>query len=183
MKHRRRLWLVLLLLLLVGGLLLVPSVRWPVYGWLRGQAFYQGMPTSWWTKEIEESHHYIPFVESEDGGTSEWCVETSVSLWDQWLLRLKPRPTAIPVPEIILSSPLLMGDPQALPVLLALVRGDSAKGRRVAIRGLLAQGKPNPEVVQALLAAIGDSDNEVRQDAIAALQYIDPDAAAKAGVK
>ena len=43
--------------------------------------------------------------------------------------------------------------------------------------------KPNPEVVQALLAAIEDSDEQVRQEAIAALRHLDPDAAAKAGVK
>src|SRR5271154_6264238 len=51
-KHRLRLCLVLLLLLLVSGLLLAPSVRWPIYGWLRGEAFYQGMPTSYWRSEI-----------------------------------------------------------------------------------------------------------------------------------
>ena len=182
MTKRWRLCLMLLLLLVVG-LLLVPQVRWPAYGWLRGEASYQGMPTTWWAKEIEESYHYIPFVESEHGVTSEWCVDSSASLWDQWLLRLKPGPTAIPVRDIILGSPLLMGDPEALPVLLALIRGDSVKGRRVAIRGLLAHGKSNPEVVQALLAAIDDSDNEVRQDAIAALGDLGPDAAAKPGVK
>jgi hypothetical protein len=41
MKHRRRLFLLLVLLLLIGGAFLVPSVRWPIYGWLRGEAFYQ----------------------------------------------------------------------------------------------------------------------------------------------
>lgn len=49
---RRRLILILLLFLLVGGLLLFPQVRWPVSGFLRGEAFYQGMPTSWWAKEV-----------------------------------------------------------------------------------------------------------------------------------
>jgi hypothetical protein len=32
MKHRWRLWLCLGLLLLVGGLALLPQVRWPVLG-------------------------------------------------------------------------------------------------------------------------------------------------------
>jgi hypothetical protein len=41
MRKRWRLFLALGLLLLVGGLLLVPQVRWPVFGWLKGDAFYQ----------------------------------------------------------------------------------------------------------------------------------------------
>jgi hypothetical protein len=43
---RRCLLVILPLLLLLGGLLLVPSVRWPLYGWLRGVAFYTGMATT-----------------------------------------------------------------------------------------------------------------------------------------
>ena len=38
MPKCRRLLLILVLMLLVGTLLLVPSVRWPIYGWLRGEA-------------------------------------------------------------------------------------------------------------------------------------------------
>lgn len=176
MRKRWRLCLVLMLLLLVSGLLLIPSVRWPVYGWFRGEAFYEGMPTSWWAKEIEESVYCVWVEDPEYGGSSEeWCVKPTASLW-QWL-------RGIPVKDIGLGSPLLMGDPHALPVLLELIRGDSAKGRRVAIRGLLNHGKREPEIVRALLAAIGGSDDEVRQDAIDALQHIDREAAAKAGVK
>ena len=51
-KRRRPTLVLVLVLLLVGGLLLVPSIRWPVYGWLRGEAFYQGLPTSYWRAEI-----------------------------------------------------------------------------------------------------------------------------------
>jgi len=53
MIRRWRLWLSLFLLLLLGGLLLVPQVRWPIHGWLRGEAFYHGMPTSYWSREIQ----------------------------------------------------------------------------------------------------------------------------------
>ncbi len=42
MKRRRLLLVGLALLLLLSGLLLVRSMRWPIYGWLRGEAFYQG---------------------------------------------------------------------------------------------------------------------------------------------
>ena len=57
MLKRHRLMLVLGLLFLLGSPLLMPSVRWSVYGWLREEAFYQGMPTSWWASEIQESFH------------------------------------------------------------------------------------------------------------------------------
>jgi hypothetical protein len=29
-----------------------------VWGWLRGEAFYQGRPTSWWSREILHWQHY-----------------------------------------------------------------------------------------------------------------------------
>jgi len=50
MKPRRRLLLLLLPLLLLGGLLLVPSVRWRLVGWVKGEAFYRGRPTSFWSE-------------------------------------------------------------------------------------------------------------------------------------
>lgn len=73
------------LLLLVGGLLLVPSVRWPVFGWLRGEAFYQRMPTSWWASEIEG--RYEPLEVQIDTkrrlwGTC-WVVQAPNSPWDR----------------------------------------------------------------------------------------------------
>lgn len=39
MKHRWLPFQVLLLLLLAVATLLLPQVRWPIYGWLRGEAF------------------------------------------------------------------------------------------------------------------------------------------------
>ena len=71
----------------------------------------------------------------------------------------------------------------ALPVLLALIRSQDAKVRRVAISGLMAQGKQSPEVIPALLIATEDADEEVRIDAIKALTKLDPEAAARGGIK
>src|SRR5262249_40577366 len=101
---RWRLWLVLVLLLLVAGLALVPQVRWPIYGWFRGEAFYQGMPTSWWAQEIRESYRPVAVAEAiavvvEGGpaanemtaaepGPTEWWRERPSSTWDrvtQWI--------------------------------------------------------------------------------------------------
>ena len=50
MKRRWLLWLALLLL--VGTSFFLPPVSWRVIGWTRGEAFYQGRPTSYWRKEL-----------------------------------------------------------------------------------------------------------------------------------
>jgi hypothetical protein len=39
---RRCVLLSFTLLFVVSGLLLVPQIHWPIYGWVRGEAFYQG---------------------------------------------------------------------------------------------------------------------------------------------
>src|SRR5262245_16011279 len=52
LKRRWRLLLGLALLILVGGALLLPAVHWRVIGWVRGEAFYHGRPSSYWSGEI-----------------------------------------------------------------------------------------------------------------------------------
>ena len=187
MKHHRRVFLVLVLLLLVGGMLLVPSVRWPIYGWLRGEAFYQDMPTSWWASEIRERYQHFPYelvVDNKpDQGPLTWHVVARSPLWDQVWQQLKTTSPSGQMWDVEFGGPLLDGDLAALPVLLALIRNDSAKVRRVAISGLYVQGKERPEVVAALVEAAEDPDNEARQDARVTLQLLEPEDAAKAGVK
>jgi hypothetical protein len=188
LKAVKRRWQLRLSLLLLCGLLLLPQVRWPVYGWLRGEAAYQGMPVSWWAREIEESYHPSYFgkllLDEPCPRPTDWEVTRPASLWDQLQQRLRPETTAMPVSDSIIGGgPLLDGDSTALPVLLSLIRNQSAKVRRVSIAGLLAQGKPQPEVVAALLEAMTDPDAAVRRDAMTALQRLDPEVAAKAGVK
>jgi len=56
-KHWKR-WAALLTLVVLAGVLALPSVHWPLYGWLRGEAFYQGWPTSWWDREIARLEVY-----------------------------------------------------------------------------------------------------------------------------
>ncbi len=43
---------VLLGAVLACALLALPSIRWPLWGWMRGEAFYEGRPTSYWRWEI-----------------------------------------------------------------------------------------------------------------------------------
>lgn len=180
MKRRWRLLISLALLLLLCGLFLLPQVRWPIYGWLRGEVFYQGRPTSYWVNEIEASYQPIMIGGSSyvvplyDDGRAIWCVERSASLWDQVLDRVMPRTPQLADLNNIVGGPLLNGDPGALPVLLALLRDESAKVRRVAISGLVAQGREKLEVITALQEAVNDQDYAVREAARVALgQRID----------
>jgi hypothetical protein len=52
MKRCLRLCLGLVALLLFGAVLLLPAVRWRIVGWVKGEAFYQGRPTSFWSDVI-----------------------------------------------------------------------------------------------------------------------------------
>src|ERR1043166_149159 len=55
MKRRWKLWLSLLIL--AGSLFALPAVHWRVIGWVRGEAFYQGRPTSYWSMECSQWKH------------------------------------------------------------------------------------------------------------------------------
>lgn len=145
MKRRWKLWLSLVLL--TGGLVALPAMHWRVIGWVRGEAFYQGMPASWWAREIRGT--YLPALRGARPGPTEWWVATRSSLWDQLYQRFTPRAgvPAFPVMDAVTGSPLLDGDPAALPLLLSLVHDRDAMIRSVAICGLLAQGT-RPEVLQ-----------------------------------
>src|SRR5262245_679860 len=70
---RRRWRLFSVLVLVVGSLALVPSVRCRVYGWLRAEPFYDGMPVSWWEREVEASYQperaWSVIIISPDGKT------------------------------------------------------------------------------------------------------------------
>src|SRR5262245_8786612 len=44
-----RAWAALIPLLVA---LALPGVHWPLYGWAKGEAFYQNRPTSYWASEV-----------------------------------------------------------------------------------------------------------------------------------
>src|SRR5579862_4720093 len=134
---RRWFLLILLLLLLLGSLLLVPSVRWPVYGWLRGEAFYQGKPTSYWSQKIR--------ILGEA-----WRSGNSAS----------PSPLADRFHSIFQSGDIyteeqeavaLFKDPSALPVLLALLKDESPVVRSAGVYLLDKTGLPADTMVPVLL--------------------------------
>jgi len=78
---------------------------------------------------------------------------------------------------------LLTDDPEAVPVLAKLLGSRDPKARRIAVQGLEKVGEQARPAVPALLAALDDPDDDVRQDAEQALTWIDREAAERAGLE
>jgi len=81
MKRRWRLLIGLALLLLVGGALLHPDVHWWLLGWYRGEAFYQGRPSSYWLQQLRATAkwHYAAIAKVDPKPA--WAPEVLRPLW------------------------------------------------------------------------------------------------------
>jgi hypothetical protein len=172
---RRRLLLGLVLPLLAGSTLSLPAVHGRLIGWARGQAFFEGRPTSWWEREIRTAYGLA--LSDEHGVPYRWYVrKPPPSTWESFTSLL------LGYPSMDTQDPSLTdGDPKALPVLVELIRSPHAKARWVAVSGLGALGRKAPEALPALMAAArDDGDEEVRLTAIWEVRRIDPDAADRA---
>ena len=135
--RRRRHLIVLTALLAAVATFFLPPVYWRAVGWLKGGAFYQGRPTSWWERDIHTSYFpttSIIFVPQNDNsvqiveGQNGWERKASSS-WHEWIeiLRLTPATE---------KPPLTDGDAKARVVLEELLSSDDAKVRSVAAWGL-----------------------------------------------
>lgn len=117
---RRRYWvpLVLLVLLIVVARF---DLHYHILGWLRGDAYYQGLPTSYW----------------RDAATFQLKGPSS---WRQTIHRW----TRLPLPEKDQRFSLFTGDPEAMAVLGQLI-GDSATDEEVRIGAIYAVTRVGPE--------------------------------------
>ncbi|OAI48350.1 hypothetical protein AYO44_07185 [Planctomycetaceae bacterium SCGC AG-212-F19] len=86
MKRRWRLLTGLALVLFVGASVLHPAVHWRIIGWAKGEAFYQGRPSSYWRNEIRKTavyravfmdHRFIPDPKPD------WAPELFRPLWGE----------------------------------------------------------------------------------------------------
>jgi hypothetical protein len=82
MKRHLRLWLGIGLVV-VGGSVLSPAVHWRLLGWAKGEAFYQGRPTSYWLGELRKTD-WINFAVIQDPKPS-WAPEFLRPLWGDWV--------------------------------------------------------------------------------------------------
>jgi hypothetical protein len=120
MINRRLLrWSLILLILAAFAVWLEPTRV--VWGWLRGEAFYLGRPTSWWAEQIrpwQKRSRLSTF--GTDGGLYQWYTfEATRSRFTNWLA------CYVQIPEPIWPA-VLDGDPEAKAVLDELLgHGDS----------------------------------------------------------
>jgi len=201
MKLRKRpLLLSLILLLLAGGVLSLPPVHWRLIGWWRGEAFFKGLPTSYWRLEISTA--IDPAKPKALSGPSTTSISRQLASW----VGRKPtpdfsvfdlaHPAAVPVlcelardpdPAIRWEAAWLLGQaappgsevPAAVEALVDLL-GDEAAGTRVNAAGSLEViGPPHARIaVPVLLRSLAHRELEVRHQAAQALRAIDPAAAA-----
>ena len=163
LKRRWRLWLCLTLLLLVGGAFLLPMVRWPVIGWVRGEAFYEGRPTSYWRRECQRWH---PIKYGSLMATA-WIRLPS------WFEQQHDQLVGIPFNPKSGTMPLCRGDPLSVPVLMELLKDDALHVRWIAIAGLANVGQPARPAVPMLLEIVQDK-GELQEEARHAIEAIDP---------
>lgn len=152
---------------------LLPPVRWSVLGWARGEAFYQGRPTSYWSKEAQT---LWAFTGPSSGIIHDHWVGNRwirpVSLEDQLLakLHIRSRKLKLRIDDFELLKP----DPAAIPVLIELLDDPAAQVRQIAAQGLGHLGPKAAAAIGALQRACNDEDGNVQQQAVQALRLIDP---------
>src|SRR5262249_51464347 len=146
----------------VGAAFLVPAVRWPVIGWARGEAFYQGMPTSYWRSEIQNRYERrtIMIISDKCGYESSYW-ERQPSAWEAWFDKTLARSPSAET----LSAVLIKSEEEAIPVLKELFVSDDIKVRRFAAEKLFRLGDPS------LHEPAKSEDENVRRAAIAAWKF------------
>jgi hypothetical protein len=126
-KRRLMRWSLILVILAAFAVWLEPTRV--VWGWLRGEAFYQRRPTSYWRYELAR----LKWVQSGDcwWGEEVWTRQnTQFQEWLEWL-GVTQKQESLGRPEII------SGDLEAEPILLALHDDPSPSVRYYANLGLV----------------------------------------------
>lgn len=139
----------------------VPPSRIILLGWMRGEACYRGLPTSWWRAEIT----------AWDATASNKREHTFLEKW-----RYGDR-----IELVLEDYPFHQVDASAIQVLLELLKHKDTRIREAAASGL---GWIGPEANSAFAALLDVADDEVRITRTAvwvALLCIDEAAANRAG--
>jgi hypothetical protein len=176
----------LLVAVLACALLALPDVRWPLWGRLRGEAFYRGRPTSYWAERLHPKHVTL-YCEHPGPDPMHTPLRVSVGVspppWWRWTNALRRDLGLSPAPphlEVVLDERDQAG---AVPVLVALLKeDDEAAETCVYLLTVVRTDSGDRAVVPALVQALGEKDPRARERVARALERIDPQAAAQAGV-
>jgi hypothetical protein len=171
MKYRRKfaaLWAILLISTFV-----VIYYQSDIIGWWRGEAKYQGKYTNYWERELQDFRVQETGPSGHDVRFGVGIHRTPKSKWEEWCQKLITGFLSNPRQK----PPLQNGDPDALAVLVELLRSGHRDVRIIAALGLEEIGPKAGTAVPALLAALEDEERLVVYFAWYALKEIDSAAA------
>jgi hypothetical protein len=167
--------------LAIGGMLLVAGMVGSIWqsdliGWWRGEAKYKGRYTNSWRVELRRWEKVS--ICGGSSGQPRLVWSRGPALWHEWLAEPFARPGDFDSP---VSPPLLNGDPEAIPVLVELLRAPEPNVRLIAAEALASFGRGTTEgflpAVRAILpdirATLDDEDQERRSQAEQTLRAIE----------
>ena len=168
MTKRRKLLLAGTAVAVVLVVLALPAVRWPLVGWWRGEPFYDGRPVTYWSAAVGPlSSHY-----KLDGPAPGFECYAPDCLFPALRRRL-----GLVVPTRLLADeevPLGQGDPAAVPVLRALLRGPEEQAQAYAAWALARVGPAAADAVPELRELAGRKPRDgVAFTAQNALRYVE----------
>lgn len=152
-KRRAYVWLAILLLLACVLLAAYSDTAYVVYGWCRGESFYGGMPTSYWSTSLKEEYQRL------SGRRRQPSDFERIRSWVFAKLGIRQTPDN-PYAKI---SWQIDG---AVPVLVELLREPDWEVRLVAAELLSRQQQKDLGALAALAVVLQDANPEVRQTAV-----------------
>jgi hypothetical protein len=153
------------------GLLLTLGVACIIAGWWnrkRPPIEYGGLTVTQWDAEICNWEVAVTMISSKGGRHMYWVRKESEPPEGGWSDD---------------EMPLLRGDPEAIPVLVVLLRSPNHHARLIAVQGLRRCQKQARSAIPALLKALDDPDDNVRGYAAETLFWLDREVAKEAGVE
>jgi len=169
-KHllkKRWLWCGLLLLGSVA-VLLFPSSRWRLVGWVQGESFYKGRPTSYWRERVKQRK-----TASSSTGAA---TASSSTLWQHLRKHFAGSDiTDERRPLLITRGRINIPDVDALPVLIELIPDTDADIAAYTFEKLRILGQNAAAAAPALIRQLDHADLSRRLDAASTLACIGSD--------
>jgi len=156
-------------LLLAGALLAITFVgsvfQSDLIGWWRGEAKYKGRYTNSWRAELRSYDNCFRI-------SNEWYFFHTTSRGEQWVFKFLPNSSQL---NNRFDPPWADGDPEAIPVLVELLKSPERHVRIIAAYGLEIIGPPARDAIPALLAMVlRDDDEDAATEAWWAIESVDP---------
>lgn len=165
----------LLLLLAVTAVFVFPPTRWRIVGFVRGESFYRGLPTHYWSGRIKtwkvnnDRYGQLDILPSQSSGNS-------VLAWLHKLVGPSDREALVP-PLSLDDGKMQIGgaffsDPAALAVMVELLGDPDRDVRLHALQRLIVlDAKDGRAACSALVKMLSTSDPQVRRCAAQGLYH------------